>query len=56
MIGLEGQAIATNAGEDQFLGVKLVFDLADVDGVVGVAEGGVACEDAVEVAGSSAHV
>lgn len=53
LIGLEGQAVATNAGEDQFLGVRLVFDLADVDGVV---EGGVTCEDAVEVAGTSAHV
>ena len=56
MIGLEGQAVATNAGEDQFLGVKLVFDLADVYGVIGVGEGGVACEDAVEVSGSSAHI
>ena len=56
MPGLEGEAVATDAGKEELFGVELLADLTEVGSAVGVAEGCVAGQGGGQVAGKTSDV
>ena len=56
MPGLEGEAVATDAGKEELFRVELLADLTKVGSAVGVAEGCVAGQGGGQIAGKTSDV
>ena len=56
MPGLEGEAVATDAGKEELFRVELLADLTKVGSAVGVAKGCVAGQGGGQVAGKASDV